>query len=305
VTDARGWTLLAMVGVLISVIGGLIVQQFTLLRGYLDARFAGVDTRFGAVDTRFAGLERSIDVRFRSVNERLDTLDRDVQALIRDRFGRDRRVPGGTRGSARDAGTTQPDAVEVPEDAGVDEGAGHPRLVTRRPADLEGPGWDAQGRPAETHLLTRDEAEPFVVARSPLEKDERLGPRPLDDVEAIPDQGRAHSAPLSCRQDRNRAEHQHIDQTGRRIEQRSGEGEVADDLNVLGRDQRKLWYPVGGRAERVDQRGDAALAERLLDEVPDARLVIGLLPAERRRRGRGGVHNVYLRVVADVGQARL
>jgi hypothetical protein len=64
VTDAQGWTLLTMVGVLLSVIGGLLVNQFHLLRGYLDARFDGVDRR-------------------------LDHLDRDVQALIRDRFGRD------------------------------------------------------------------------------------------------------------------------------------------------------------------------------------------------------------------------
>ncbi len=64
VNDAQGWTLLALVGVLLSVIGGLIVNQFHLLRGYLD-------------------------VRFESVDRRLDHLDRDVQALIRERFGRD------------------------------------------------------------------------------------------------------------------------------------------------------------------------------------------------------------------------
>ena len=71
-TDAQGWTLLAMVGVLLSVIGGLIVNQFHLLRGYLDARFMGLE---GAVDARFDGVDR-----------RLDRLDRDVQALMRDRF---------------------------------------------------------------------------------------------------------------------------------------------------------------------------------------------------------------------------
>ena len=63
-TEAQGWTLLALVGVLLSVIGGLIVNQFHVLRGYLDARFEGV-------------------------NSRLDHLDRDVQALFRDRFGRE------------------------------------------------------------------------------------------------------------------------------------------------------------------------------------------------------------------------
>ncbi|MBA2769586.1 MAG: hypothetical protein H0U35_10750 [Sporichthyaceae bacterium] len=65
VTDAQGWTLLALVGMLLSVIGGLIVNQFHLLRGYLDARFEAVDARFGAVD------------------QRLEHLDRDVQALAR------------------------------------------------------------------------------------------------------------------------------------------------------------------------------------------------------------------------------
>ena len=74
-TDAQGWTLLAMVGVLLSVIGGLIVNQFHLLRGYLDARFTG--------------LERAVAARFDGVDRRLDHLDRDVQALIRDRFDRD------------------------------------------------------------------------------------------------------------------------------------------------------------------------------------------------------------------------
>jgi hypothetical protein len=64
VTDAQSWTLLTMVGVLLGVVGGLLVNQFHLLRGYLDARFDGVDRR-------------------------LDHRDRDVQALIRDRFGRD------------------------------------------------------------------------------------------------------------------------------------------------------------------------------------------------------------------------
>lgn len=75
VTDAQGWTLLALVGVLLSVIGGLIVNQFHLLHSYLDARFTGV--------------EGSIDVRFQSVNQRLDTLDRDVQALTDALFRRD------------------------------------------------------------------------------------------------------------------------------------------------------------------------------------------------------------------------
>ena len=71
VTDAQGWTLPALVGVLLSVIGGLIVNQFHLLRGYLDARFEAVDARFGAVD------------------QRLEHLDRDMQALARAVFRRE------------------------------------------------------------------------------------------------------------------------------------------------------------------------------------------------------------------------
>ena len=74
-TDAQGWTLLALVGVLLSVIGGLVVNQLHLLRGYLDARFSG--------------MEASIEARFDGVTQRLDHLDRDIQALISDRFGRD------------------------------------------------------------------------------------------------------------------------------------------------------------------------------------------------------------------------
>jgi hypothetical protein len=64
VTDVQGWTLLALVGVLLSLIGGLLVNQFHLLRGYLEVRFTGVE-------------------------QQLSHLDRDVQALIRDRFDRD------------------------------------------------------------------------------------------------------------------------------------------------------------------------------------------------------------------------
>ena len=69
-TDAQGWTLLGLVGVLLSVLGALLVNQFHLLRVYLDARFAGIETRFEAL------------------GQRMDHLDRDVQALIRDRFDR-------------------------------------------------------------------------------------------------------------------------------------------------------------------------------------------------------------------------
>jgi hypothetical protein len=78
VTVAQGWTLLGLAGVLMSVIGGLIINQFHLLRGYLDARFESVDARFTTVDVRFQG-----------VDGRLDNLDRDVQALTAALFRRD------------------------------------------------------------------------------------------------------------------------------------------------------------------------------------------------------------------------
>ena len=59
-TNAQSWTLLGMVGVLLSVIGALIVNQFA---------FSGTHRRpFDSVDARH------LDTRF-------DSLDRDVQAL--------------------------------------------------------------------------------------------------------------------------------------------------------------------------------------------------------------------------------
>lgn len=63
-TNAQGWTLLGLVGVLMSVIGALIVNQFHLLRAHLDARFDTVDVRF-------------------------DNLDRDIQALAAALFRRE------------------------------------------------------------------------------------------------------------------------------------------------------------------------------------------------------------------------
>ena len=81
-TDAQGWTLLALVVVLLSVIGGLIVNQFHLLRGYLDARFETVETRFQA-------LIATVDARFAAVDQRLEHIDRDVQAIARAVFGRE------------------------------------------------------------------------------------------------------------------------------------------------------------------------------------------------------------------------
>jgi hypothetical protein len=57
-TNAQSWTLLGLVGVLMSVIGAMIINQFHLLRAHLDARFDSVDMQ-------------------------LEYLDRDIQALFR------------------------------------------------------------------------------------------------------------------------------------------------------------------------------------------------------------------------------
>ena len=77
-TNAQGWTLLGLVGVLMSVIGGLIINQFHLLRAYLDARFETGDVRFASVDARFDSMDR-----------RFDSLDRDIQALTAAFFRRE------------------------------------------------------------------------------------------------------------------------------------------------------------------------------------------------------------------------
>ena len=81
-SDSQGWVMLGLVGVLLSTIGGLVVQQIRLVREALDARITGLGER---VDTRFD----TVDARFDAVNHRLDSLDRDVQVLMEDRFRRD------------------------------------------------------------------------------------------------------------------------------------------------------------------------------------------------------------------------
>jgi hypothetical protein len=91
-TGAQGWTLLGLVGVLISVIGAMMINQFQLLRAYLDARFTAVDARFTAVDARFTAVDArftAVDVRFDAVDKRFDNLDRDVQAVAAALFRRD------------------------------------------------------------------------------------------------------------------------------------------------------------------------------------------------------------------------
>ncbi len=85
-TDAQGWTLLGLVGVLLGVIGSLVVQQVRQVGDRLDARIHGLETTF---DARLTGFRSAVDARFDAVDQRFDHLDRDVQALVRDRFRRE------------------------------------------------------------------------------------------------------------------------------------------------------------------------------------------------------------------------
>ncbi|MEO7982248.1 MAG: hypothetical protein ABI807_15315 [Sporichthyaceae bacterium] len=82
-TDAQGWSLLGLVGVLLGVIGSLVVQQ---VRDRLDACIHGLETTF---DARLAGFQVSVDARFDAVDRGFDHLDRDVRARLRDRFRRE------------------------------------------------------------------------------------------------------------------------------------------------------------------------------------------------------------------------
>jgi hypothetical protein len=50
VTNAQSWTLLGIVGVLMSVIGAMIINRFHLLRVHLDARFDSVDRQLAYLD---------------------------------------------------------------------------------------------------------------------------------------------------------------------------------------------------------------------------------------------------------------
>ena len=90
-SNAQSWTLLGLVGVLLTVIGSLVVQQVRQVGDRLDARIAGlestVDARFTGlertVDARLSGFQASVDARFDAVSQRFDHLDRDVQAIAR------------------------------------------------------------------------------------------------------------------------------------------------------------------------------------------------------------------------------
>jgi len=52
-TDGQGWVLLGFVGVLLSVIGALLINQFHLLRSYIDARFDRLDRDVQALTAAF------------------------------------------------------------------------------------------------------------------------------------------------------------------------------------------------------------------------------------------------------------
>ena len=87
-TDAQGWTLLALVGVLLSVIGSLVVQQVNQFGDRIDTRIDGLESTIAARLDRSAAVRRRGSA-LRAVDRRFEHLDRDVQALIRDRFGRE------------------------------------------------------------------------------------------------------------------------------------------------------------------------------------------------------------------------
>src|SRR5919106_776250 len=88
------------------------------------------------------------------------------------------------------------DAVEIPEEARVDQGAGHPGFVRGLPHHLEGRLGDAQGRPPEAVVAASLEAEARVVGRRALQEDERLRPA-ADTRQRVPDESGADALPLT------------------------------------------------------------------------------------------------------------
>jgi len=86
-STAQNWSLLAMVTVLLSVIGGLLVHQVRLVGDRIEARIGGLGS---TADARLAGLRSTIDARFDAVDQRFaamdqrfDNLDSDVEAIAR------------------------------------------------------------------------------------------------------------------------------------------------------------------------------------------------------------------------------
>ena len=75
-SNAQSWTLLGLVGVLLSVIGSLVVQQVRQVGDRIDTRIDGLESTIAA---RFD----AVCQRFDAVSQRFDHLDRDVQAIAR------------------------------------------------------------------------------------------------------------------------------------------------------------------------------------------------------------------------------
>jgi hypothetical protein len=93
VSTAQNWTLLGMVTVLLSVIGGLFVHQLRLVGDRIEARIGGLES---TTDARLVGLKALMDARFDAVDQRFDAVDRrfdhldgDVEAIARIVFPRD------------------------------------------------------------------------------------------------------------------------------------------------------------------------------------------------------------------------
>ena len=92
-SNAQSWTLLGLVGVLLSVIGSLLVQQVRQvgdrvlqIGSRFDTRIDGLES---TIEARLTGFQATVDARFDAVNQRFDHLDRDVQAIARVVFPRD------------------------------------------------------------------------------------------------------------------------------------------------------------------------------------------------------------------------
>src|SRR5579875_956699 len=206
--------------------------------------------------------------------------------------GAARPVPRRSRGGVAETG-----AVVPPERLRVDQSPGHPRLVARERADLEGVIGDAQGRLPEALTAAAGEPEPRVIVRVALQEDQRNAPAGQH-LEPAAHQRRADAPLLLPGQHAQWAEHLHPDQPPGRVEQAPGEQDVPGDLPVLLGHQRQPARLREGLPQRIDQSGHdlAVLTERPRLDVPHGLPVAGPffanLHARMVRTPPGGTHVV-------------
>ena len=94
------------------------------------------------------------------------------------------------------------------------------------------------------------------------------------------DQRRPDAATLVSRRNGDRAQNEHVDEAPRRVEQRPGEEDMADDgAGVVGHEAEAV-DPVRRGAQRRHELRDSPLAEGRLDDRIDNRLVPGPLDPE-------------------------